>query len=88
MSFSALAGTWSQEGVDWKYYNDNGTPVYSDWLFYNENWYYFNGSGAMVTGWVRANNAWYFLHDDGTMAHDTWIGDYYVNTSGKWSAER
>ena len=45
------------------------------------NWYYFNGSGAMV------KNAWvgnYYLKSDGTMATNTWIGNYYVGSDGCW----
>ena len=45
------------------------------------NWYYFNGSGAMV------KNAWvgnYYLQNDGTMATNTWIGNYYVGSDGCW----
>lgn len=83
----ALAGTWEQDGASWKYYSDNGNPV-SGWLEDNGNWYYLLGSGNMATGWQKVEGSWYFLHDDGSLAHDTWIDNYYVNASGKWVKTR
>ena len=51
------------------------------WKQLGEDWYYFDASGAMVTGaWVGN----YYLDEDGVMATDTWIGNYYVDASGKW----
>ena len=63
------------------YYFDNGGYMLTGWQVINGNWYYFNGSGAMV------KNAWvgnYYLQNDGTMATNTWIGNYYVGSDGCW----
>lgn len=61
------------------------------WQKINGSWYYFNRDssegimGMMKKGWNNIDGSWYyFYYDDGTMAHDTWIGQYYVNSSGVW----
>lgn len=63
----------------------------SGWQKINGSWYYFNTSsddgleGMMNKGWKYIGGNWYYFYDDdGTMAHDTWIGNYYVNSSGAW----
>lgn len=83
----AWAGSWVEDGSHWKYYSDNGNPV-TGWIEDNGNWYYLHGSGNMATGWVKDDGSWFFLHEDGTMAHDVWIDNYYVNSSGKWVKTR
>lgn len=84
---SAWAGTWVEDGANWKYYSDNGNLV-TGWIEDNDNWYYLSGSGNMATGWIKVEGSWYYLHDDGTMAHDTWVDNYYVNSKGKWVKTR
>src|SRR5699024_5759773 len=36
------------------------------------------------TGWKQIDSDWYYFDKNGVMAADTWIGDYYVDESGKW----
>ena len=36
----------------------------------------------MLTGWQCAGGIWYWLGSSGAMAHDRWVGDYYVTSSG------
>lgn len=72
----------------WFYLNGNGT-MKTGWLNDNGTWYYLNGNGTMKTGWFCDNyGIWYFLYDNGAMAHDVWIGSYYVNGSGAWVSTR
>ena len=46
-------------------------------------------NGCMMTGWVYsedyscASHGWYFK-SDGSLATNTYIGDYYVDSSGCW----
>jgi len=50
-------------------------------------WYYFDpATGKKVTNkWIGSDKGgWYYLMNNGQMAVSTWIGDYYVNKSGKW----
>ena len=63
------------------YYFDDAGYVVTGWKVINDNWYYFNASGAM------AKNTWvgnYYLLGDGTMAKNQWIGSYYVGNDGCW----
>lgn len=55
------------------------------WLQLNNNWYYFNSEGAKEVGWIFNNGKYYYLNDDGTMAHDAYIGSYYVSSDGSWT---
>ena len=51
------------------------------WQTIGGKWYYFEGSGAMVSNkWVGN----YYLTGSGAMATNTWIGKYYVGSNGKW----
>ena len=38
------------------------------WSYINDAWYYFDGSGYMLTGWQWIGGTWYYLHSNGTMA--------------------
>ena len=52
------------------------------WAKVNGAWYLLGATGAMRTGWQQVNGAWYWLDASGAMAHDRWVGDYYVTSSG------
>lgn len=50
-----------------------------------ENTYYLNpSSGAMVTGWQKIEGYDYYFNASGVLQKDTWIGNYYVDESGRW----
>ena len=36
-------------------------------------------------GWHVINGNWYYMYANGVMATNTWIGGYYVNSSGVWT---
>ncbi len=36
----------------------------------------------MATGWFQVGDVWYWADSSGAMAHDRWLGDYYVTSSG------
>ncbi len=40
------------------------------------------------TGWQKIGGAWYYMNSSGVMQHDRWVGNYYVNSSGKWVKSR
>ena len=56
------------------------------WLQLGSDWYYMNGSGAMLTGWQKIGSTWYYLNPTtGKMATGwTTVGGskYYMNGSG------
>ncbi len=55
------------------------------WHYKNNKWYYFNESGAMVTGWINWKSKWYYCGNDGAMYTDTTTPDgYKVGSDGAW----
>lgn len=69
-----------------EYAFDAEGKMVTGWLSMNGQWYYFNGSGAMVKNeWRQDQGKWFYLGDDGTMARDTWVDrQYYVGADGIW----
>ena len=72
------------------YYFDQNGYMKTGWMKLGVDWYYLGGAndGARKTGWQQVGGTWYYLKDNGTMAADTWIGDWYVNSSGAWTKTR
>ena len=60
---------WYEEDGGWRYYNgDTGLPIRNDWLFWEGNWYWFNGAGFMISDdWYEYQGYWYYLGPDGAM---------------------
>lgn len=61
------------------------------WLNQGGTWYYLApGSGVMQTGWYWVGSKCYYSVTSGAMAHDRWIGSYWVGSDGAWvpSAKR
>ena len=62
------------------------------WQKINGYWYYFNPvsdsygyEGMMAkSGWRCIGGVWYYFWSDGTMAANTRVNGYYVNSSGAW----
>ena len=70
------AGRWVEK--DNKKYYYLGIEPQLGWIKYNDQWYYTNSSGAMVTGWVKDGSKWYFMSSNGTMAKGwLWLGTWY-----------
>jgi FOG: Glucan-binding domain (YG repeat) len=62
------------------------TPVaaHAEWKSNNAGWWYTEGN-SWATGWKNINGNWYYFYSDGYMAHDEWIGEYYLGSSGAWT---
>ncbi|KXB58954.1 albumin-binding GA domain-containing protein [Gemelliphila asaccharolytica] len=75
---------WLQNTTGWWYQRANGTYPANEWEKVGDDWYHFDENGYMQTGWVEVNGTWYFLTESGAMAHDTYVGSYYVDGSGAW----
>ena len=75
---------WVQNTTGWWYQRANGTYPANEWEKVGDDWYHFDENGYMQTGWVEVNGTWYFLTESGAMAHDTYVGSYYVDGSGAW----
>ena len=80
--WGAMMTGWVLVGNTW-YYMDQWGAMMTGWVLVGNTWYYMDQWGAMMTGWVFVDNNWYYLNTDGSMATSQWIGDYYVDASGK-----
>lgn len=93
-----VANTWKFIDGRWFYFNANGSMA-TGWKNVGGTWYLLNtqhdGSyGAMLTGWQRVDhatgapttaNSWYYLNPvGGALATSTWVGNYYVDSTGYW----
>ena len=78
---------WIQDGSSWNFRYPDGTYHKNGWLFLENQWYFFNANGYMLTGWQQSNGKWYYLKPYaggpmGSMAkgwnyiNDKW---YYMN---------
>lgn len=70
--FSVLIATPLQANASWK--NDS------------QGWWYTSGS-SYLTGWQSIDGNWYYFYGNGYMAHDCWIGNYYLNSNGAWTLD-
>ena len=76
---------WEMIKGQWYFFDKDGWMV-TGWRQIGGDWYYFQTSGAMVgEGWHVINGNWYYMYANGVMATNTWIGGYYVNSSGVWT---
>ena len=87
----SLVYGWAQYKGSWYYLDPNygGQMAYNGWLQIDGKWYCFAPSGFMYANtWIRFKYGgkyyYYYLQSDGSMAQDTWIGEFYVNSRGEW----
>lgn len=59
-------------------------PVSAAWRSDSTGYWYTIGN-SYLTGWQQINGVWYYFYSNGYMAHDCWIGNYYVNSQGAWT---
>lgn len=78
---------WKKDEVGWWYTEGSSWSV--GWKLIDEKWYYFGQDGYMKTGWIQdSNEKWYYLNSDGSMAHDTTINGYILDSDGVWIKEK
>lgn len=68
--------------------NVNNTRTYvTGWNTIDNKWYYLESNGEMKTGWLYYNKKWYYCYPgNGTMAINTIIDGYRVDSNGVWIA--
>ncbi len=90
--YGAMLTGWQKVGKDWYYMNKSGA-MQSGWAKVKGEWYLLNTShdgtfGKMLTGWQQVGGKWYYMDASGAMASNEWVGRYWVNGSGVWTATR
>lgn len=87
-------GVWMQNEPGWIY--DETADVWryrlgvvgmaaEQWVFVDENWYYLDSEGIMLTGWQEIGENWYYLYEDGSCAINTLTPDgFRVDENGIW----
>ncbi|NGM18003.1 hypothetical protein GMI70_08390 [Eggerthellaceae bacterium zg-893] len=92
-SYGAMLTGWQFVDGGWYYLNKSGA-MQSGWLKDTDGtWYLLNSKhdgtfGKMLTGWQLVGGKWYYLDKSGAMAENEWVGPYWVNASGVWTATR
>ena len=92
VSPSYTTNGWVSSPGGWQYY-ENGYPARSKWIFYGNNWYWFDANGNMLTGWQWINRQCYYLNpaQNGPIPYGAcWMNGttpdgYTVNASGAWT---
>lgn len=88
---ASMTYDWAMIDGKWYYFGtaEDGA-MKTGWQKLSGSWYYFGGAedGAMKTGWQRVDGSWYYMYSNGKMASSTWIGNYYVDETGKWAKSR
>jgi glucan-binding YG repeat protein len=74
---------WENDGTGKKYKNTDGTYSQNIWQQIGGYWYRFDSNGHVIVGWKQVGSYWYYFEADGKMAHDKWVGNYYVNSDGQ-----
>lgn len=82
----AANAEWRQNNTGWWY--SQGQSYATNWAKIDGQWYYFDSNGYMKTGWIKDNGNLYYLNGDGTMAYDTTINGYYINSNGIASLDK
>lgn len=79
------AGEWIQNESGWWYKYSDGSYPASCWKKIGGEWYSFDENGYMrSSGWYQEGDVWYYLNTDGTMAHDTVVEGYTIDSDGHW----
>lgn len=72
---------WEKIGGSWYHFDEDGW-MDTGWLRSGGEWHYLSDSGAMRTGWQSIGKHWYCFAKSGAMYSDTWVGNYYLGSSG------
>lgn len=82
---TSAPGTWIQDNSGWWYRLTDGSWPSGNWCLIDNKWYYFDGTGYMVTGWIDVNQKWYCLDSTGALFVGTITPDgYSVGSDGAW----
>ena len=57
------------------------------WVVKNDNWFYYDKNGIMLTGWQKINESWFYFHSNGVMASNEFVDDCYVDENGHMASD-
>ncbi|NHM15933.1 hypothetical protein GMI69_04520 [Eggerthellaceae bacterium zg-887] len=91
-SYGAMLTGWQKVDGGWYYMGKSG-DMQSGWAKVDGEWYLLNSKhdgtfGKMLTGWQQVGGKWYYMDASGAMAESEWVGRYWVDGSGVWTATR
>lgn len=85
LTSTGASASWKQDSNNhWNYESASGSNL-TGWNQIDGQWYYFNDNEVMQTGWINSNGNSYYFYGNGTMAHDTTVEGYYLNSNGAWT---
>lgn len=78
---------WQLKNGSWFYQNAEGKQLVSEWLKYQDRWYYLDETGAMASGWKQIAEIWYWFDPgNGKMVENDWVLNgalwYYLGVDG------
>ncbi|OCA97247.1 DUF4830 domain-containing protein [Clostridium beijerinckii] len=74
---------WNQDNNGWWY--SDGSEYSIGWKQIDGEWYYFGNNSYMKTGWFQdKNDKWYYFNNNGSMAKNTCINGYTLDSNGIW----
>ena len=82
---------YSNEWVNGKWYNADGTQTYKGTLSWKNDatgWWIDDGTGWYPTNsWQKIDGTWYFFKPDGYMASNEYYNGYWFNKDGSWDGK-
>ena len=85
LAFLLLPRGWRTKADGRKVYYEHGIKRTNSWLQEEENWFFFDSEGEMVTGWWDVDGIPFYFLENGTMATDWQTVDgtqYYFGEDG------
>ena len=78
------SNTWyyDKKLCKWYWLKEDGSMAKDEWIKDNDEWHYLNTDGSMHTGWLNKDGFTYLLYSNGSMAHDTEIYGYSIDSNG------
>lgn len=57
-----MTGSWIAGENGWKFLTNSGSYATNTWGLINNQWYFFDAAGNMVTGWYQVGGRWYYMN--------------------------
>ena len=85
------SGSYSNEWVNGKWYDADGSQTYTGTLSWKNDatgWWIDDGTGWYPTNsWQKIDGTWYFFKPDGYMASNEYYNGYWFNKDGSWDGK-